>query len=48
MITGHIKIAMTLDGYITRKDHSLDWLMKQDTQGEDYGFELIKIHYRLP
>ena len=31
-------MAMTLDGFVARKDHALDWLMKQDTAGEDHGF----------
>ncbi|WP_120499484.1 dihydrofolate reductase family protein [Roseovarius sp. EL26] len=38
MITGHIMMAMTLDGFVARKDHSLDWLMKQNTTDEDHGF----------
>ncbi len=39
MPTGHVMMAITLDGFVARKDHSLDWLMKQDTDGEDHGFE---------
>lgn len=39
MPTGHVMMAISLDGYVARKDHTLDWLMKQDTQGEDHGFE---------
>tara|TARA_R110002051_G_scaffold149136_1_gene221672 strand:- start:8279 stop:8812 length:534 start_codon:yes stop_codon:yes gene_type:complete len=38
MPTGHIMMAMTLDGFVARKDHALDWLMKLDTEGEDHGF----------
>ena len=38
MTTGHIMMAMTLDGFVARKDHSLDWLMRLDTEGEDHGF----------
>jgi len=38
MPTGHVMMAITLDGYVARKNHSLDWLMKQDTAGEDHGF----------
>lgn len=38
MPTGHIMMAMTLDGFVARKDHTLDWLMKQDTSNEDHGF----------
>ena len=39
MPTGHTMMAMTLDGFVARKDHTLDWLMKFDTGSEDYGFE---------
>ncbi len=38
MATGHIMMAMTLDGFVARTDHTLDWLDKQDTVGEDHGF----------
>lgn len=38
MPTGHMMMAMTLDGFIARKNHTLDWLDKQDTSGEDHGF----------
>lgn len=31
-------MATSLDGFIARVDHSLDWLMKFDTQGENHGF----------
>ena len=38
MPTGHIMMAMTLDGFVARPDHNLDWLMIQDTGNEDHGF----------
>ena len=38
MSTGHVMLAISLDGFVARKDHSLDWLMKQNTAGEDHGF----------
>ena len=38
MTTGHVFIATRLDGFVERKDHQLDWLMKHDTNGEDHGF----------
>jgi len=31
-------MAMTLDGFVARKNHTLDWLEKLDTAGEDHGF----------
>jgi dihydrofolate reductase len=31
-------MAITLDGFVARKDHTLDWLMKQNTADEDHGF----------
>ena len=39
MTTGHVFIAMSLDGFVARADHQLDWLMKQNTEGEDHGFD---------
>ena len=39
MPTGHIFMAMSLDGFVARTDHALDWLMKQNTKGEDHGFD---------
>ncbi|MBO6504121.1 MAG: dihydrofolate reductase family protein [Kordiimonadaceae bacterium] len=39
MITGHVMMAITLDGFVARKDHSIDWLIKQNTSGEDYGYD---------
>lgn len=38
MTTGHVMMAITLDGFVARKDHSLDWLMKQNTKDENHGF----------
>jgi dihydrofolate reductase len=39
MITGHVFIATSLDGYVARKSGGLDWLMKQETEGEDHGYD---------
>ena len=39
MVSGHVYIAASLDGFIARRDDDLDWLMKQATQGEDFGYE---------
>ena len=38
MPTGHLMMAMTLDGFVARSDHRLDWLMALDTEGEEHGF----------
>lgn len=39
MTTGHIYIAASLDGFIAREDGDLDWLMKQPTEGENFGYD---------
>lgn len=39
MTTGHVFIATSLDGFVARADHRLDWLMKQKTDGEDHGYD---------
>ncbi|WP_417462779.1 dihydrofolate reductase family protein [Kordiimonas sp.] len=39
MTTGHVYIATSLDGFVAREDHTLDWLMKQKTEGEDFGYD---------
>ena len=39
MTTGHVFIAVSMDGFIARKDGALDWLMKQKTEGEDHGYD---------
>ena len=41
MTTGHVFIATSLDGFIARRDGSLDWLMKHDVEGEDHGFDAM-------
>ena len=37
MVEGHVFIATSLVGFVARRDHSLDWLMKQDVKAEDNG-----------
>ena len=32
-------IAMSLDGYISRKDDDISWLNMVDREGEDYGYK---------
>ncbi|WP_245837760.1 dihydrofolate reductase family protein [Niveispirillum lacus] len=39
MVTGHVFIATSLDGFIARPDGSIDWLLALDGQGEDHGYE---------
>ena len=39
MTTGHVFIATSLDGFVARKNHNLDWLMKQQTAGADHGYK---------
>ncbi len=39
MTTGHVFIATSLDGFIARKDHALDWLPQEKIEGEDLGYE---------
>ncbi len=36
---GHVFIAASADGFVARKDHSLDWLMKQSDDPENKSYE---------
>ncbi|MGV1758189.1 dihydrofolate reductase family protein [Rhizobium sp. P44RR-XXIV] len=38
MITGHVFIATSLDGFIARDDGDIEWLLKHDASGEDHGY----------
>ena len=39
MITGHVFIATSLDGFIARQDGDIEWLLQQDQAGEDHGYD---------
>ncbi len=39
MLTGHVFIATSLDGFIARHDGALDWLMAATVEGEDTGYQ---------
>lgn len=39
MTTGHIFMATSLDGFIARRDHTLDWLIAHTDTEEDHGYE---------
>ena len=38
MITGHVFIATSLDGFIARTDGDIGWLFSQDNPEEDHGY----------
>ncbi len=43
MISGHVFIATSLDGFIAKKDGDIEWLISRDEPSEDHGYdEFIK------
>ena len=39
MVTTHVFIAVSLDGYIARQDGDIGWLLQRDDPTEDHGYE---------
>jgi dihydrofolate reductase len=38
MTTGHVFMAISLDGFVARQDDQIDWLTKQKTDSDDVGY----------
>jgi dihydrofolate reductase len=39
MISGHVFIATSLDGFIAREDGDIEWLLRHDKPDEDHGYD---------
>jgi dihydrofolate reductase len=39
MVTGHVFIGTSLDGFIARRNDDIAWLTEYPTLGEDHGFD---------
>ncbi|WP_415062606.1 dihydrofolate reductase family protein [Bdellovibrio sp.] len=38
MVTGHVFIATSLDGFIAKPDGDIEWLISRDDPNEDHGY----------
>ncbi len=38
MVTGHVFIATSLDGFIAKTDGDIEWLIRRDDPREDHGY----------
>ncbi|MFC3059923.1 dihydrofolate reductase family protein [Paenirhodobacter populi] len=39
MVTSHVFIATSLDGFIAREDGDIGWLLERDDPAEDHGYD---------
>lgn len=39
MLTGHVFIAISLDGFVAREDGYIVWLLSRDDPIDDNGYE---------
>jgi dihydrofolate reductase len=39
MISGHVFIATSLDGFIARDDGAIEWLLERDDPSENHGYD---------
>lgn len=44
MISGHVFIATSLDGFIARNDGDIGWLLQRDDPSEDHGYDAFIEH----
>ena len=39
MVTGHVFIGTSLDGFIARENGDIGWLLSRNEPGENYGYD---------